>query len=64
MTWSITVNGHDDLAGEEKAALENFIVKTAKILTDALKDEDGCNVTSANATTNTTGTVNLMEDSS
>ena len=63
MTWNINIMGHDDLSGEEKEKLENVIVGEAKALVHSLRAQEGINVTSAGATTNTTGPVNLLEDS-
>lgn len=61
MTWMISINGHDDLTGEEKIAFENEIVAKARSLVMNLKDMQGGHVTSAGCDTNTTGTVNLLE---
>lgn len=60
MTYTININGHDDLSSEEKKIFESELVIKARRLVDELKDES--NVTSAVATTNTTGSVNLLED--
>lgn len=62
MTWNINITGHDDLTGEEKANLENIIVGEAKALAHSLKALEGNNVVSAGASTNTTGSVNLLEE--
>lgn len=59
MTWTININGHDDLSGEEKEALENIIVGEATGLFHSLKAQEGNRITTATVTTNTTGTVNL-----
>jgi len=59
MTWSININGHDDLTGDEKEALENVIVGEAKALFHSLKAQEGNRITSAVAVTNTTGSVDL-----
>lgn len=59
MTWTININGHDDLTGPEKEALENVIVGEATGLFHSLKAQEGNRITSATVTTNTTGTVNL-----
>jgi hypothetical protein len=63
MTWSITLNGHDDLTGEEKAKLEEIIVGEAKTLAHSLAAQEGNRVSTATVVTNTTGSVNLLEDS-
>lgn len=60
MTWTININGHDDLTGDEKEALEKIIVGEATGLFHSLKAQDGNNITSASVSTNTTGTVNLL----
>lgn len=60
MTWTISINGHDDLSGEEKIAFENEIVEKARSLAMNLKDMQGGQVTSASCNTNTTGSVNLL----
>jgi hypothetical protein len=62
MTWSISLSGHDDLSGEEKAKLEEIIVGEAKALAHSLAAQEGNRVTMASASTNTTGSVNLLED--
>lgn len=62
MTWSININGHDDLTGEEKEALERVIVGEATRLVHSLKVQEGNQVSSAMAVTNTTGSVNLLEE--
>jgi hypothetical protein len=63
MTWNINLSGHDDLTGDEKAKLEEIIVGEAKALAHSLKAQEGNRITSAVANTNTTGSVNLLEDS-
>jgi hypothetical protein len=60
MTWTININGHDDLTGEEKEAFENIIVGEATGLFHSLKAQEGNQISSASVTTNTTGTVNLL----
>jgi hypothetical protein len=59
MTWTINVTGHDDLTGDEKAAYEQDVVDKAKALVAELAAKDGGHVSAAQATTNTTGSVNL-----
>lgn len=61
MTWTININGHDDLTGDEKEAYEQDVVAKAKALVQELAAKEGGHVTSASATTNTTGAVNLSE---
>lgn len=63
MTWTINLTGHDDLAGDQKVAYEEGIVEKVRALAAALGETDGGRVTSATVTTNTTGTVNLLEPS-
>ncbi len=60
MTWTVNLSGHDDLTGDEKAAFENGLVETFRNLAAELAGTEGCNVTSASAVTNTTGSVNLL----
>jgi hypothetical protein len=60
MTWNINISGHDDLTGEDKEALENIIVGEATGLFHSLKAQEGNKITTANVTTNTTGSVNLL----
>lgn len=61
MTWTINIQGHDDLTGEEKEALEQVIVGEATGLFHSLKAQNGNQITTATVSTNTTGTVNLAE---
>jgi hypothetical protein len=63
MTWTINVQGHDDLSGEEKAKLEENIVEEARAFVQSLVEE-GNRVSTATAVTNTTGSVNLLEETS
>lgn len=60
MTWTINIMGHDELTGDEKAALEAVIVGEAMGLFHTLKAQQGNTITTATATTNTTGSVNLL----
>jgi hypothetical protein len=62
MTWSIQIDGHDDLAEEAKAAFENGLVGMAKQLVEDINSGAGITITRANATTNTTGSVDLTSD--
>lgn len=59
MTWSISVGGHDDLAGDEKIKFEEDLVEKVRTLVDELKNTEGCDVTSGVVNTNTTGQVNV-----
>lgn len=61
MTWTVNINGHDDLTGSEKEAYEQDVVAKAKAFVQELAAKEGGHVTSAGATTNTTGSVNLSE---
>lgn len=60
MTWTVSLNGHDDLSGDEKIAFEENLVEKVKTLAEELKTTKGCAVTSGYVSTNTTGTVDLM----
>lgn len=62
MTWSIEMNGHDDLKDELKESFENGLVTKVRDLVAELKAGAGVNVTRAQVTTNTTGSVNALED--
>lgn len=64
MTWSIQLNGHDDLSDEEKEELEKMLVDEARDFAGSLVGLEGNKVTSAVAVTNTTGSVNLLEEAS
>lgn len=59
MTWHITISGHDNLDSEAKVAYEQGLVEKARQLTAELAS--GGVVSSALATTNTTGTVDLTD---
>ena len=59
MTWTVNISGHDDLTGDEKVAYEEAIVEKARALAAELGEAEGGHVTSATATTNTTGSVDL-----
>lgn len=63
MTWTVNLSGHDDLTGEEKEALERVIVGEVTGLFHSLKAQEGNRITTATVTTNTTGSVNLLEAS-
>ncbi len=65
MTWTININGHDDLTGDEKVAYEEAIVEKARVfaaelVADAEARDGAGHVTNATATTNTTGSVNVL----
>lgn len=60
MTWTVNLNGYDDLSGDKKIAFEEGLVEKVKALAEELKETEGCNVTSGWVSTNTTGTVDLM----
>ena len=60
MTWTVSISGHDDLSGDEKAAYEQAVVDKARALAAELAQGEGARVSSATATTNTTGSVNLL----
>ena len=61
MTWTINISGHDDLTGDEKIAYEEAVVAKARALAVELEEaEGGRSTTTAMATTNTTGSVNLL----
>jgi hypothetical protein len=64
MTWTVQLTGHDNLEGGEKASFENGLVEKVQSLVDELKGTEGCNVTSASVSTNTTGGVNLLSGNS
>lgn len=61
MTWSISVTG-DDAFGDEndKAAYENNLVEWAVELVDNISRVTGSSVATATITTDTTGTVPLI----
>lgn len=58
MTWNINISGHDNLDSEAKIAYENGLVERARQLTAELASSGVVSI--ASATTNTTGTVNLL----
>ena len=62
MTWTIQIDGHDDLEAEAKAAFENGLVGMAKQLVTDIQSGAGITVSRAQATTNTTGPVDLLTD--
>lgn len=62
MTWTIQIDGHDDLEQEAKAAFENGLIGMAKQLVEDLKSGEGVTVSRAVASTNTTGQIDLTSD--
>lgn len=60
MTYTVNINGHDDLQGDEKAGFENGLVDKVKGFVSELQAAEGVNVTSAQVTTNTTGMVDAL----
>ena len=60
MTWTINMNGLDYLTGEEKENFEKGLVEKVKSLAKELSETEGCNVTSGQVITNTTGAVNVL----
>ena len=63
MTWTININGHDDLKDDEKVAYEAAVVEMARTLVSELAELDGGMISTAWATTNTTGQVDLFSRS-
>jgi hypothetical protein len=59
MTFTVSINGHDDLSGEEKEQFENGLVDKVRALVSEMAQADGINVTSAQVTTNTTGQIDV-----
>jgi len=57
MTFTIHVDGHDDLEAEAKAAFENGLVSMVTDLVQEIKSGAGVTISRADVTTNTTGTV-------
>jgi hypothetical protein len=60
MTWSIQIDGHDDLETEAKEAFENGLVAKVVELVADIKSGAGITVSRAQATTNTTGAVDVL----
>lgn len=60
LTFTVNISGHDDLQGDAKAAFENDLVEQVNDLVAEIKSGEGVNVTSAQVTTNTTGTVDVL----
>lgn len=59
MTFTVNIQGHDDLQGELKEAFENGLVaKVSELVADA--QQDGVTFTAANVTTNTTGSLDIL----
>lgn len=59
MTWTVNLSGHDDLSADAKEEFERGLVEDVQNLVAELTNAEGVNVTSAQVTTNTTGTVDL-----
>lgn len=62
MTWTISLGGYDDLPEEAKKEFEETLVENMRNFVLGLKSEEGVNVTVANVTTNTTGSVNVLNE--
>lgn len=60
MTWTINLNGHDDLPEEAKKQFEEELVDSVWQFVGELKNMEGVNVTSAMVVTNTTGSVDVL----
>lgn len=59
MTWTVNLSGHDDLSADAKEEFERGLVSDIRDLVSELTSSEGVNVTSAQVTTNTTGTVDV-----
>ena len=62
MTWTVNLSGHDDLPEEAKKEFEETLVEDMRNFVAGLRSEEGVNVTFANVTTNTTGSVNVLNE--
>lgn len=62
MTWTVNLSGHDDLSEVGKKQFEEGLVDNIRNFVADLKAEEGVNVTSAMVTTNTTGSVNVLNE--
>lgn len=60
MTWTVNLNGHDDLPEEAKKQFEEELVDSVWQFVGELKNMEGVNVTSATVVTNTTGSVDVL----
>jgi hypothetical protein len=60
MTWTVNLNGHDDLPEEAKKQFEEELVDSVWQFVGELKNMEGVNVTSAMVVTNTTGSVDVL----
>jgi len=60
MTFTIHVDGHDDLEAEAKAAFENGLVSMVTELIADIKGGAGVTISRADVTTNTTGPVDVL----
>lgn len=63
MTWTIQIDGHDNLEQELKESFENGLVAKVTELVDDIRAGAGITITRANVTTNTTGSVDLPVES-
>lgn len=61
MTWTINLNGHDNLSGDEKITFEENLVEKVRDLVNDLIGIENCVVTTGFVSTNSTGTVNLPD---
>ena len=59
MTFTVHIDGHDDLEAEAKAAFENGLVHMVTDLVAEVKGGAGVTISRADVTTNTTGTVDV-----
>jgi hypothetical protein len=57
MTFTVNIQGHDDLAGEAKEAFENGLVAKVVELVADIKGGAGITISNAKVSTNTTGEV-------
>jgi hypothetical protein len=62
MTFTINVQGHDDLEAEAKEAFENGLVSKVVALVSDIKGGAGVTLTNAKVSTNTTGEVDALAD--
>jgi hypothetical protein len=60
MTWSVQIDGHDDLEQEAKEAFENGLVSKVTELVGELRQGAGVTISRAAVTTNTTGPVDAL----
>jgi hypothetical protein len=60
MTFSVHIEGHDNLKDELKSSFENGLVSKIKELVDDVKSGADVTVTRADAITDTTGPVDVL----